>query len=174
MSANITGYAVYQGLATSLDTLCAQAYGSGKKKLVGLQMQRMIYFLWLLTIPIGIIWLLADRILMIIVPEADVARLAGLYLKVVLLGAPGYACFEAGKRFMQAQGLFSASLYVLLVCAPLNAFLNWLFVWVRISPFFSISRRPSPYYRVIHASCLRQSVDSSHFVGGAPYVVSHN
>lgn len=29
MTANITGYAVYQGLATSLDTLCAQAYGSG-------------------------------------------------------------------------------------------------------------------------------------------------
>lgn len=29
MTANITGYAVYQGLATSLDTLCPQAYGSG-------------------------------------------------------------------------------------------------------------------------------------------------
>ena len=34
MTANITGYAIYQGLATSLDTLCAQAYGSGRKKLV--------------------------------------------------------------------------------------------------------------------------------------------
>lgn len=42
MTANITGYAIYQGLATSLDTLCAQAYGSGRKKLVGLQMQRMV------------------------------------------------------------------------------------------------------------------------------------
>ena len=30
MTANITGYAIYQGLATSLDTLCAQAYGSGR------------------------------------------------------------------------------------------------------------------------------------------------
>ncbi|KAK5689969.1 hypothetical protein LTS12_028834, partial [Elasticomyces elasticus] len=30
---------------------------------------------------------------------------------------------------MQAQGLFSASLYILLICAPLNAFMNWLFVW---------------------------------------------
>lgn len=37
MTANITGYAIYQGLATSLDTLCAQAYGSGNRKLVGLQ-----------------------------------------------------------------------------------------------------------------------------------------
>lgn len=42
MTANITGYAVFQGLATSLDTLCPQAYGSGRKKLVGLQTQRMV------------------------------------------------------------------------------------------------------------------------------------
>ncbi|KAE8348604.1 mate-domain-containing protein [Aspergillus coremiiformis] len=129
MSANITGYAVYQGLATSLDTLCAQAYGSGKKKLVGLQMQKMAFFLCTITIPIAVLWFFADRILIKIVPEKDVAELAGLYLKVVILGAPGYACFESGKRYVQAQGLFSASLYVLLICAPLNAFMNWLFVW---------------------------------------------
>jgi len=129
MSANITGYAIYQGLATSLDTLCAQAYGSGRRKLVGLQMQRMIYFLWAISIPIGVIWLSAETILLALVPEPEVCKLAGLYLKVVLAGAPGYAAFEAGKRYCQAQGLFSASLYVLLFCAPFNAFMNWLFVW---------------------------------------------
>lgn len=57
------------------------------------------------------------------------AVLAALYLKIILIGLPGYACFESGKRYLQAQGLFTASLYVLLICAPLNAFLNWLFVW---------------------------------------------
>ncbi|OAX80667.1 hypothetical protein ACJ72_04991 [Emergomyces africanus] len=129
MTANITGYSIYHGLSTSLDTLCAQAFGSGKKHLVGLHMQRMVYFLWVMTIPIGFVWYFADRILMAIVPEKEVAVLAGLYLKVVLLGAPGYACFESGKRFVQAQGLFSAGLMVLLICAPLNAFFNWLFVW---------------------------------------------
>lgn len=110
MTASITGYAVYQGLATSLDTLCAQAFGAGRKKMVGLQMQRMVYFLWTITIPIALVWFFADKILMKIVPEKEVAALAGLYLKVVLLGAPGYALFESGKRFVQAQGLFSASL----------------------------------------------------------------
>jgi MATE family multidrug resistance protein len=129
MTANITGYAIYQGLATSLDTLCPQAYGSGKKKLVGLQMQRMVYFLWAVTIPIAIVWLFADKILVAIVPEREVAELAGLYLKIVLIGAPGYATFEAGKRFVQAQGEFSASLYVLMILSPFNAFLNWFLVW---------------------------------------------
>lgn len=131
MTANITGYAIYQGLATSLDTLCAQAYGSGRKKLVGLQMQRMIWFLWLVTVPIGVIWLLADKILLLLLPEKEqaVAHLAGIYLKIVLIGAPGYATFEAAKRYVQAQGMFLASMYVLFVLAPFNAFLNWLLVW---------------------------------------------
>ncbi|KAK8211879.1 mate-domain-containing protein [Phyllosticta capitalensis] len=129
MTANITGYAVYQGLATSLDTLCAQAYGSGRKTLVGLQLQRMVYFLWAITVPIAIIWAFGTQILEAIVPEKETARLAGLYLKVLIIGAPGYAAFESGKRYVQAQGLFSATLYVLIICAPFNAFLNWLFVW---------------------------------------------
>lgn len=129
MTANITGYAVYQGLATSLDTLCAQAYGSGRKHLVGLQLQRMIYFLWIITIPIAIVWASSAQILHAIVPEKDTAVLAGQYLKVLIIGAPGYAAFESGKRYVQAQGKFQATLYVLLICAPLNAFLHWLFVW---------------------------------------------
>lgn len=110
MTASITGYAVYQGLATSLDTLCSQAFGSGRKSLVGLQMQKMVFFLWAISIPIAVVWFFADKILMAIVPDRDVAVLAGLYLKVLILGAPGYALFESGKRFVQAQGLFSASL----------------------------------------------------------------
>lgn len=131
MTSNLTGYVIYEGLSTGLDTLCAQAYGSGKLHLVGLHLQRMIYFLWLITIPIAAVWLSGTQILLLIIPEKECARLAGLYLKVLLLGAPGFAAFEAGKRFVQAQGLFSANLYVLLFCAPLNAFMNWLFVWVR-------------------------------------------
>ena len=147
MTANITGYAVYQGLATSLDTLCAQAYGSGRKTLVGLQTQRMVYFLWTITIPIGIIWLCAEYVLMKIVPEKDVAILAGRYLKVVLIGAPGYATFESAKRYLQAQGLFSASLYVLLICAPLNALMNWLFVWVCLRIYSICSKTLSLHNR---------------------------
>lgn len=129
MSANITGFAIFQGLATSLDTLCAQAYGSGKKHLVGLQMQRMVIFLWVIALPIAVVWLFSDVILLKVVPEPEVAHLAGLYLKILILGLPGCATFESAKRYFQAQGLFYASLYVLVVCAPLNAFMNWFFVW---------------------------------------------
>lgn len=108
-------------------------------KIARLQECSQIYFLWCVTVPVGILWLSAEAILIRIVPEAEVAVLAGRYLKVLLIGAPGYICFESGKRYLQAQGLFSASLYVLLICAPLNILMNWLFVWVS-----SIRPPPSP------------------------------
>ncbi|KAF1844179.1 MATE efflux family protein [Cucurbitaria berberidis CBS 394.84] len=130
MTANITGLAVYEGLATSLDTLCAQAYGSGKKTMVGLHLQRMILFMLLVTVPIGALWLCSGWFLAALVPEKELAHLAGRYLALLLAGAPGYAIFEAGKRFTQAQGLFNASLFVLLIATPINIVLNYVFVFV--------------------------------------------
>ncbi|KAJ4991836.1 hypothetical protein SVAN01_02686 [Stagonosporopsis vannaccii] len=130
MTANITGLAVYEGLATSLDTLCAQAYGSGKKTLVGLHLQRMCLFMLLVTLPIGALWLTSGWVLAALVPEKELAHLAGKYLSILLAGAPGYAIFEAGKRFTQAQGLFNASLFVLLIATPINIVLNYVFVFV--------------------------------------------
>ncbi|KAK3678099.1 hypothetical protein LTR78_002194 [Recurvomyces mirabilis] len=129
MTANITGYAAFHGLATSLDTLCAQASGSGRKQLVGLQLQRMVFFLWTMCIPITLVWLSGTQILQLIVPEKEIAVLAGQYLKVLVLGAPAYAAFESAKRYVQAQGHFAATMYVLLIAAPINIFLHWLFVW---------------------------------------------
>ena len=129
MSANITCYSFVQGLATSLDTLCSQAYGSGHRHLVGLQLQRMTYFLLLLLIPVAALWLNAEAILVHMIPDPRSAELAALYLKVVLAGTPAFVCFEGGKRFVQAQGLFQATTYVLMFVAPLNILLNYVFVW---------------------------------------------
>ncbi|OTA96104.1 hypothetical protein M434DRAFT_393183 [Hypoxylon sp. CO27-5] len=129
MTANILCYAPMQGLATSLDTLCAQAYGSGHKHLVGLQLQRMTYFLWVLVVPVAVLFFFAKDILLHIVPDPRSAELAGLYLRIITIGVPGFAAFEGGKRFVQSQGLFIATTYVLLIAAPINIFINWLLVW---------------------------------------------
>ncbi|KAM4056812.1 matE domain-containing protein [Hirsutella rhossiliensis] len=129
MSAAVSCLAPFQGLATSLDTLCAQAYGSGHKHLVGLQCQRMAAFLLCISAPVVVLWLFSERILVYIVPDPESARLAGLYLRVMIFAIPGIILFETGKRFLQAQGLFRATTYVLLVAAPVNIFTNWLLVW---------------------------------------------
>lgn len=44
------------------------------------------------------------------------------------LGAPAYICFEATKKYLQAQGIMHAGTYVLLICSPLNVGLTYLLV----------------------------------------------
>jgi multidrug resistance protein, MATE family len=163
---NIVGFAIFEGMATALDTLCAQAYGSGNLKLVGLHTQRMILFLLLVATPIGAIWICSPWILGAIVPQKNLAVLAGSFLRVSLIGVPGYAVFEAGKRFVQAQGNFTAALVVLVVCAPVNLFLNWLFVVVRF-PFLlsrlvlSLLRHLPTFSSRLHLSSNVHSVSNS-------------
>ena len=129
MSAAITCLAPFQGLSTSLDTLCAQAYGSGHKHLVGLQFQRMTFFLFTLAIPVAITWWFSEGILRHIVPDPESARLAGQYLRIMIFSIPGFILFEGAKRFTQAQGLFRATTYVLIIAAPLNVLVIWLLVY---------------------------------------------
>lgn len=129
MTAAIICLAPFEGLATSLDTLCAQAYGSGHKHLVGLQFQRMTCFLFTLMLPASVLYWFSEKALLYIIPEKEAAHLAALYLRVMIFSIPGLILFECGKRFTQAQGLFRATTYVLLVASPVNVLLLWVLVW---------------------------------------------
>jgi len=89
----------------------------------------MTYLLLLCYIPIAVVWWNGEWILAKVVPEPRSAELAGQYLRVLIVGGPFIGIFEAGKRFVQAQGLFHAVTFVLLAAAPINVFANWLLVW---------------------------------------------
>lgn len=123
MTAAITGTATFQGITTSLDTLCSQAWGSGQPHMVGIHLQRCMIFLLLVHIPIGFIWGFSEHILLALNQEPDLAYLASRYLQILYFGMPAYALFEATKRFLQCQGIFHASTLVLFIAAPINAVL---------------------------------------------------
>ena len=67
-------------------------------------------------------------------------QLSSPYLKVWSIGSPAVALycstlfilicrFESLKRYMQCQGKMQVPTYVLLFCAPMNAVMNYWFVW---------------------------------------------
>lgn len=132
MTANISGYAIIQGVSTCLDTLCAQAYGRKDYNTVGLHFIRCTYLLMLLYVPMFILWVFgSEAILLLLVgsDKSDLVRFASQYLQVLAFGIPGFIIFENLKHFLQSQGIFHASTYVLLFCAPLNALMNYVLVW---------------------------------------------
>lgn len=128
MTSNIT-LAVFGGIATSLDTLCPQAYGSGRYYSVGVHLQRCIALSMVIYIPFAFFWYFSEFFLSFVVPEKELIALTAKFLRVLILGAPAYILFENLKRFLQAQGIFDAGIYVLAICAPSNVLISYLLVW---------------------------------------------
>lgn len=126
---NITGLAIFQGMATSLDSLCSQAYGSGNLHHVGIYFQRCSAMGLVFTIPLSVIWWYLGKLLQLMIPDQELVILTQQYLRYLTSGAPGLLLFETGKRFLQAQHLFDAATWVLVVMAPINFVLHWILVW---------------------------------------------
>jgi MATE family multidrug resistance protein len=113
-------------MATALDSLCSQAYGSSRLPDVGLYLIRGTILIHLVAVlPVGILWLSSQPVIDALVPDAELATHASSFLWWTLIGVPGYVVFENGKRFMQAQGNFTAGLVVLLICLPINVGLTY-------------------------------------------------
>ncbi|KAI8083240.1 mate-domain-containing protein [Gilbertella persicaria] len=130
MFVNVSAWSISYGITSALDTLCSQAWtGSKDKTVIGVHLQRAYLVLLLLYIPIACVWWNATPIMLSFNQEPDVANFAGLFLKYLLPGAPAYMAFEATKRYLQAQGIMHASTLSMLVTAPINLVLNYMFVY---------------------------------------------
>ncbi|KAI9017663.1 mate-domain-containing protein [Gaertneriomyces semiglobifer] len=118
MMCNVTGYSVGIGMASALDTLCSQAHtGSRDIHALGKHLQRGVVVMGILSVPIGVLWWNAEVFLLLVGQDREVARLSGLVN-------------ECMKRFLQAQGIMTAALYVMLIAAPCNILLQYIFVYV--------------------------------------------
>lgn len=127
---NITGFALFEGLVSSLDTLFSQAYGARKYHLVGLYAQKFLCFAAVVFLPVAVLWGFSGQILGAFLRDGDVAGLCGQYLRVFVLGIPGHVVFEVGKRYVLVQGEILIPLYVTLVTTPMHFVLSWVFVRV--------------------------------------------
>ncbi|WFD40685.1 uncharacterized protein MJAP1_003673 [Malassezia japonica] len=128
MTANVTGFSVISGLICALDTLLPAAY-TRQPQMMGLWTQR-VGVVVALTLPwIILLWLNAERGLLLLHQEPEIAHKARQFLSVLAIGLPGHAMFELCRRFLQAQGLMHAPTVVLLIVSPLNAFANYILVW---------------------------------------------
>ncbi|SCU87884.1 LADA_0E06788g1_1 [Lachancea dasiensis] len=124
MTFNITGLAVIEGMATSLDTFCAQAFGAQRFAKVGLYFLRCTAMIAMVSIPVAIFWWTSASWLKYVIPEHQLLADAQLFLQITSFGLPGLILFETGKRFVQSQGFYDAGTWVLALVVPLNILIS--------------------------------------------------
>ncbi|RCK66967.1 hypothetical protein Cantr_03429 [Candida viswanathii] len=128
MTATIT-FAIFEGTATALDTLCPQAFGARNYEMMSIFVQRTNVLSLVMFLPCAVFWWFSGAVMKYVIDDPKVVYLTQLYLRYLIWGAPGYILFENSKRFLQAQGIFEAGTGILFISAPVNIALSWFLVW---------------------------------------------
>uniref|UniRef100_J3LUM0 Protein DETOXIFICATION n=1 Tax=Oryza brachyantha TaxID=4533 RepID=J3LUM0_ORYBR len=76
---NITGHSVLFGLASGLEPLCAQAFGSKNYDLLTLSLHRAVLLLILAALPIALLWLHVGPILVALGQDPTISASAAAY-----------------------------------------------------------------------------------------------
>jgi len=93
------------GGTTALDTLGSQAYTGGSQKTdLSIHFQRSVLILWVILIPVCVLWSFIESVLLWLGQPPVIARDTQTFLRILTLGAPGYIGFESLKKYLQCQG----------------------------------------------------------------------
>lgn len=97
--------------------------------------------LWFLLVPVCVLWAYIEPVLLALGQPEALSRDVQGFLRVLILGAPGYIGFESLKKYLQCQGnstyqqcrflnvqlnlgIMGASTMVLAIVSPVNIVLN--------------------------------------------------
>ncbi|KAF4610818.1 hypothetical protein D9613_007273 [Agrocybe pediades] len=77
---------------------------------------------------LGLLWYYIEPVLLAFGQPGHLARDVQQFLRILIIGAPGYVGFESLKKYLQCQGIMGASTTVLIIVSPINIALNILLV----------------------------------------------
>lgn len=122
----VSGSAIFNGFATSLDTLCSQAYGAKNYYNVGLYCQRCFLLMLIVLVPLTFFHFncATTFIKRFFIDDPEIVESCNAYMRVLVLGSPGLVLFEVLKRFVQSQGIFHPPAVALTCLFPINLALN--------------------------------------------------
>ncbi|KAK0652409.1 mate-domain-containing protein [Cercophora newfieldiana] len=132
MFAMATAWLIALGGTSAIDTLASTSFtlSSKDKSQVGVLLQRGIFVLTGFYAVVAIIWLfLSEPLFRALGQPESICTGSARFLALLTPGGLGYVWFECMKKFLQAQGLYRAGTYALFLTAPLNAFLNYFFIY---------------------------------------------
>ncbi|OEL12932.1 Protein DETOXIFICATION 16 [Dichanthelium oligosanthes] len=127
--ADITGFSLLLGMASSLDTLCGQAFGAKQYYLLGIYKQRAILVLTLVSAGIAVVWSYTGQILLLFGQDPEIAAGAGSYIRWMIPALFVYAPLQCHFRFLQTQNIVLPVMLSSGVTALNHLLVCWLLVY---------------------------------------------
>lgn len=116
------------GMASALDTLCGQSYGAKQYRMLGIHMQRAMFVLLLVCIPLALIWANTGRILEALGQDPLISREAGVYAGFMIPSVFGYAILQCQVRFLQTQN----NVFPMMISSGITTLLHLFVCWTLV------------------------------------------
>lgn len=127
---NITGYSVLVGLASGLEPVCSQAYGSQNWDLLSLSLHRMIFILFLAIIPISFLWVNLGPIMVFMGQDKEVTSMAAMYCIFSLPDLLTNTFLQPLRVYLRSQRVTKPMMWCTLIAVIFHVPLNYWLVMV--------------------------------------------
>ncbi|CAN6244023.1 unnamed protein product [Urochloa humidicola] len=127
--ASVTGFSLLTGMASSLDTLCGQAFGAEQRRQLGVHKQRAMVVLFLASLPVAALWANAGEILAVwFRQDREIAAAAGRYARWMIPALFLFGQLQCHVRFLQPQNVVAPVVATSAAAAAAHAAACWLLV----------------------------------------------
>ncbi|XP_048139179.1 protein DETOXIFICATION 16-like [Rhodamnia argentea] len=126
--ATVTGFSLLMGMASALDTFCGQSYGARQFHMLGIHMQRAMFILLLVSIPLACIWANTRIILEAVGQQSDIAAEAGKYARYMIPSLFAYGLLQCLVKFLQTQNIVLPMVLSSGIVTLLHIFFCWVLV----------------------------------------------
>ncbi|XP_059636265.1 protein DETOXIFICATION 16-like [Cornus florida] len=126
--ASVTGFSLLIGMGSALDTFCGQSYGAKQYHMLGIHMQRAMFVLVLVSIPLAFIWGNAGHILVLLGQDPEISAEAGVYARFMIPSIFAFALLQCHVRFLQSQN----NVFPMMLSSGITTLLHILICWIMV------------------------------------------
>ncbi|XP_009615041.1 protein DETOXIFICATION 14 isoform X1 [Nicotiana tabacum] len=127
--AGVTGFSFLLGMASALETLCGQAFGAKQYQRLGTQTYTAIFSLFIVCIPLTILWMYMGKLLTFIGQDPQISHEAGKFIKWLIPALFAYANLHPLIRYYQMQSMIAPMLVSSCVTICFHIPLSWMLVF---------------------------------------------
>ncbi|KAJ4973054.1 hypothetical protein NE237_006228 [Protea cynaroides] len=124
----VTGFSLLLGMGSALDTFCGQSYGAKQYHMLGIHMQRAMFVILLVCIPLAFIWANMGRILLAIGQDPEISAEAGVYARATIPSLFGYGLLQCLVKFLQTQNI----VFPMIISSGIAALLHIIICWILV------------------------------------------
>ncbi|KAL3689896.1 hypothetical protein R1sor_016205 [Riccia sorocarpa] len=126
--ASVLGLYILLGMASALETLCGQAFGAERYHMLEIYLQRAVFVLLCICVPMTVLYLNIERVLLLVGQAPEISAKSAEYVRYLIPVLFANAFLQPLVKFLQTQSIVKPMVWCGVITVVLHVGLTWLCV----------------------------------------------